>query len=488
MSHYRSMRKAKIIGTIGPATHCVEMLTQLIQAGLNVARINMSHGNHQGHAQSIARIRQASLKVGKEIAILIDLQGPKIRVAKLSKTLELKDGQTWVVGPASLQKKYPEYKNCYIPTDYEKLVEDCHPGAKILFDDGHIIAQALEKDREVYKILIQEGGPLSSNKGINLPDCPLSAPAFTEKDREDLLFALQQDCDFVALSFVRRKEDIQEVKSFLEKKRDKSKECIPIISKIERAQAIENFDEILDVTDHIMLARGDLGVEIGNHLVPSVQKRIINQCNARSVPVITATQMLESMTEKPSPTRAEANDVANAIWDGTDAVMLSGEMAVGKYPLETLKIMSKIVEEAEKTPKVRPFLRDIDLSNIQSAIMVAASMVAEKVKAKKIFSLTESGLSCLKIAGFRPNTEVLGITNSLSTARRLCLYWGVTPYHLDHYDKKSLDLQKEVIKKIQIVFSLKQGDKVVITRGDGRLFSQGAAGASNSVKVEIIKE
>lgn len=475
------MRRAKIVATLGPSSNTVEMIEKLIQAGINVARINMSHGTHETHAQTIKNIREASKKVKREIAVLLDLQGPKIRVDKLAAPLELKNGQEWVIGPTKLKEKYPEYANNYIPTIYEKLVDDCHDNARILFDDGLLRATAIKRDRDVYKIKIDVGGMLKSNKGINLPDCDVSAPAFTDKDKEDLLFGLKNEVDFVALSFVRKKEDILQVKYLLHS----LKVSIPIVAKIEKPQAIDNLPEILKVVDVIMVARGDMGVEVGNHLVPSIQKKIIKMCNEKHIPVITATQMLESMTENPTPTRAEASDVANAVWDGTDAVMLSGETANGKYPLETVQMMSNIILEAEREPKERPLLRNMDLSNVTSSVMVAASMIAEKIYARYILSITESGTSCQKIACFRPKNEVLGITNNIKTVRRMNLYWGVTPYRLLDVDEDNFNFQQMVLDKVKKDLNLVNGDKLVITRGDGKFF---ARGSSNSVKVEIIKD
>jgi pyruvate kinase len=475
------MRRAKIVATIGPSTNTKEMLSKLIETGVNVCRINMSHGTYEAHSAVIKNIREASKESGYEVAILADLQGPKIRVDKLPEPLKLESGSEWVIGTSKIKDNYPEYKNNYIPTIYEHLVSDCHDGARILFDDGLLSAVALERDRDVYKIKVITGGMLKSNKGINLPDCDVSAPAFTEKDREDLMFALKEGADYVALSFVRKKEDIMQVKSLLHS----LKVNIPIISKIEKPQAVDNLDEILSVTDMIMVARGDMGVEVGNHLVPAIQKKIISACNARGIPVITATQMLESMTENPTPTRAEASDVANAIWDGTDAVMLSGETASGKYPLETVKMMDQIVREAERTPKERPLMRHQDLSSLTASIMVAASMISEKIGAKRILSITESGASCLRITQFRPSVPVLGITNSLKVARRMCLYWGVSPFIVIDQEKESSDFMKNVLKEVKERLKLKNGDKLVVTKGDGHFFSQGS---SNSVKVELIKD
>ena len=307
----------------------------------------MSHGTHEEHGATIAAIRRVSQKIEKEVAILADLQGPKIRVDKLEKPLKLQKGQRWFIGSP---KHSHLYKENFIPTIYENLVDDCHDGAKILFDDGLIQTKAIKKREHAYEIEIITGGTLKSKKGINLPDCDVSAPSFTKKDRADLFFGLENEVDYIALSFLRRKSDLLQVKSLLHE----LKKNLPIIVKIEKAQAIENLDEILELADAVMVARGDMGVEIGNHLVPSIQKVIINKCNSFHIPVITATQMLESMTEGPTPTRAEASDVANAVWDGTDAVMLSGETAAGKYPVESVEMMDKIIKEAEKTPKERP--------------------------------------------------------------------------------------------------------------------------------------
>ena len=476
-----ALRKAKIVATLGPSSNDVKTIEELIKAGLNVARVNMSHGTHESHSELIKNIRQASENVRREVAILIDLQGPKIRTDKLKEDLVLKDGEEWVIGPTRLKEEYPEYKDKFIPTIYEALVDDCFDGARILFDDGKLSATATTRDRDVYKIKVNVGGVLKSNKGINLPDCEVSAPAFTDKDREDLMFALTQNIDYIALSFVRRRQDIYEVKSLLHN----YKVNIPIISKIEKPQAIDNLDEILEITDVIMVARGDMGVEVGNHLVPSIQKDIIKKCNDNMIPVITATQMLESMTDNPTPTRAEASDVANAIWDGTDAVMLSGESASGKYPVESVRMMNDIIIEAEKTPKERPLLRDVDLSSMNASLMVATSMIAEKIDAKRILAITERGSSCLKISSFRPKTPVAAITSRLDTARRVCLFWGVYPFIIKETREDMAGYHQLVVEEAKSRLKLFTGDKVVISRGDGKIFSKAS---SNSVKIEIIKD
>jgi pyruvate kinase len=474
-------RRAKIVATLGPSSNSTEQIKSLIDAGLNVARMNMSHGTHEAHAQLVKNIREASKLAQKEVAILLDLQGPKIRVDKLPENIILKEEDIWVIGASSVKDNYPQYKDNFIPTVYENLVSDAHVGARILFDDGNMAATAIEKDGDVLKIKISVGGELKSNKGINLPDVNVSAPSLTQKDEEDLYFGLSQGIDYIALSFVRCAEDILKVKYILHK----LKVNIPIISKIEKPEAIENIDEIINVSDVIMIARGDMGVEVGNHLVPSIQKNLIERCNQKGVPVITATQMLESMITNAVPTRAEASDVANAIWDGTDAIMLSGETASGKYPVEAITMMSQIVIEAEKKPKVRPYLRDIDLTSVTATNMVAASLVAEKSNAEWIVSITEGGNSCLKISRFRPITRVLGLTNSIHIVRKMCLFWGVEPLlissesdHVSHWDY-------EKIKSLAGDLKLINGDRIVITHGDGKYFQHGY---SNSIRVEIIRE
>jgi pyruvate kinase len=477
-----SIRRAKIIATIGPSSNTIEMLEKMIKAGMNAARVNMSHGTYEAHEQSIKNIRQASKNVGKEIAILLDLQGPKIRVDKLPEPLQLNDGEVWVIGPSHVKEQYPEYVKCFIPTIYKNLVKDAHVGARILFDDGLLEAEAIEKDREVLKIKIIVGGTLKSNKGINLPYVKVSAPSFTDKDREDLMFGLKQGVDYVALSFVRTAEDVLQVKSLLHQMRVQ----IPIVSKVEKPEALDNMESIIQVSDAIMIARGDMGVEVGNHLVPSIQKRMIKACNELGKPIITATQMLESMITNSRPTRAEASDVANAIWDGTDCVMLSGETASGKYPVDAITIMGQIVEEAEKKPTERPLLRHMDISSVTASVQVAASIVAEKLHARWIISITEGGNSCLKMTRFRPKTHVLGVTNSLNVIRKLSLYWGVTPYYFNiHEDSDLTKLEILMLEKLKEQEMLQLGDKVVVTVGDGKFFRQGT---TNSIRVETIKD
>lgn len=475
-------RRAKILATIGPSSNSVEMLEKLILAGMNGARINMSHGTYEGHEQSIKNIRIASERTKKEVAILLDLQGPKIRVDKLPAPLELKEGEEWVIGQSDVKSRYPEYAERFIPTIYKDLVKDASVGARILFDDGLLEAEAVEKKGDVLRIKIIIGGELKSNKGINLPNIKVSAPSFTDKDREDLMFGLKQGVDYVALSFVRTAEEILEVKALLQE----MKVDVGLVSKIEKPEAIENINEIIEVSDVIMIARGDMGVEVGNHLVPCIQKKIIQLCNAQGKPVITATQMLESMITNSRPTRAEASDVANAVWDGTDIVMLSAETASGKYPVEAITTMGQIIIEAERNPKERPLLRNMDLYSVTASIQVAASIIAEKTKARWIVSITEGGNSCLRMTRFRPKTPVLGVTSSINIVRRMALYWGITPFHFNIYSNADLSkLGILLVAELKRKERLSNGDKLVMTVGDGKFFRQGT---NNSIHVEIIND
>jgi pyruvate kinase len=474
-------RRAKIVATLGPASDSKEVITRLIHSGLNVARINMSHGTHEGHKKVIDTIREVSLHIGKEVGILLDLQGPKIRVDKLPENLILSSGEKWAIGTKDALVKYPDFKDNAIPTVYKDLVKDSEVGVRVLFDDGLIIAKAIDKKEDILIIEVSVGGELKSNKGINLPDTNVSCPSLTPKDEEDLVFGLRADVDFVALSFVRKAEDIQKVKNIIHKR----KLNIPIIAKVENPEAIENIDEIIEASDIVMVARGDLGVELGNHLVPSLQKMIIRKCNETGTPVITATQMLESMIHNPTPTRAEASDVANAIWDGTDAVMLSGETAAGKYPELTIQMMAQVVIEAEKTPKSRPYLRNVELSSTTSTLQVAASLIAEKVNAKWIICVTQGGNSSLKISRFRPQNKVIGLTNSLKVARKMSLYWGVRPMIIDVGEAEDISVvEKDNIDMFIRKLGLVKGDKIVITHGDGKYFKDGF---SNSVRVETVR-
>lgn len=457
-------RRAKIIATLGPSSNDLGTIRKLIRAGVNVVRINMSHSTHADHERLIQLVREASKLEGWEVAILIDLQGPKIRVDKLSSPLILNKGETWFIG---VEKNRGDHKN-FIPTTYKNLVTDAKAGDRILFDDGLMEAKAINIDGKVLEIEIVDGGELKSNKGINLPGVNVSAPCLTEKDIEDLKFGIEQEADYVALSFVRKASDVIEAKKLIAEFGGSQ----PVISKIEKPEALDNIDEIIKESDLIMIARGDMGVEVGNHLVPKIQKDLIEKCNHLGVPVVTATQMLESMMSNPRPTRAEATDVANAVWDGTDILMLSGESAAGKYPVEAVEMMGKLIWEAEARPKVRGLLRNMEVKDPIAALSVAASMIAEKIGAKWILSVSEGGNSPLKISRFRPENPVFGVASNLKVTRKLCMYWGITPFYV-HSDGKSLsELSDEALEKLKNESLIKSGDQVVIIHGSGDSFEK----------------
>jgi pyruvate kinase len=479
------MRRVKIVCTIGPKSSDVDVMKKMIDSGMNVARINMSHGDHATHAENIKKLREAAKKSGKEIGILMDLQGPKIRVEKLkiqvgsgweSTTKFLKQGDIWYIST----KNPKDYQN-FIPTSYGKIYDDTKLGNRVLFDDGLIEAQVIGKESngKYVKIKIHVGGELKSNKGINLPDSKVSAPSLTQKDKEDLLFGLNQDIDFIALSFVRESKDILRVKEIL---RSKGKN-IPIISKIEKPEAVQNIESIIDVSDGIMIARGDMAVEMGAHLVPRIQKQIIIACNKAGKPVITATQMLESMTYNMSPTRAEASDVANAVLDGTDAVMLSGETATGVDPVNVIRTMNRIAEEAELMPKKRkntPATKGSFTSNIQ----LAGVIVSENINAKAIISVTEKGSSSQKLSSLRPRVKVLAITNSLKTMRLFSLMWGVKGVLTTKKKLIGINIDKDILKTIKKELKLVKGDSLVYCRAAGK---EKHSKDVNYVKIEQIK-
>ncbi|MBF0446869.1 MAG: pyruvate kinase [Magnetococcales bacterium] len=469
-------RRAKIIATLGPACDQVENISRLIQAGMNVARVNMSHGTLERQDQTIANIRQAALNVGCEVAVLMDLQGPKIRVGALDHHLLLKEGQHWVIGPEREEDNYPEYANRYIPTTHHQLAEDTQAGCRILFDDGLIIARAVGIDRKVVKIIIENGAPLKSHKGINLPDSNISAPSLTEKDKRDLFFGIDRKVDYVALSFVRTAKCVMEVKYLLHA----AGIFIPVVAKIERPEALDHLEEIIHAADAVMVARGDLAVEVGNHRVPTLQRQIIQLCRNHGKPVITATQMLESMIHNPSPTRAEASDVANAIWDGTDAVMLSGETSMGKYPYLTISTMSRIIEDAEGSP--RSIKQKVETPNISTATMEAATLIAERVKAKWIIATTRTGNSCWEIARFRPEIPVLGVASNLEAVRRMCLFWGITPQLFDDSQEESADIDQQVLVFLVEREELNKGDTMVLTREENKIVYHGIA---SHIRVEM---
>jgi pyruvate kinase len=416
------MPRAKIVCTLGPASSTPERVGELIDAGMSVARLNFSHGSHEDHAKMLQVVRAEADRRGKAVAVLLDLQGPKIRVGKFANgQIELKPGaeltittDTSVVGD---EKR--------VSTTYAQLPNDVKPGDHLLLDDGYLsLAVTDVRDREV-KTVVVTGGVLKNNQGINLPGVDVSAPALSEKDRTDIGFALRHGVDYVALSFVRRPEDVIEAKRLL----TVDQVSIPVISKIEKPQALDRLKEIVEVSDGIMVARGDLGVELGPEKVPLWQKRIIEETNKRGKIVITATQMLESMITQARPTRAEASDVANAVLDGTDALMLSGETASGAHPVEAVRTMARIIDEIEKSAYYRANIdvSMIELANSANAIAHAAISAAKAMKLKTIVVVSDSGGAARLVSEYRPEAHLVCLTTDEVTFRRLALFWGVTP-------------------------------------------------------------
>jgi pyruvate kinase len=417
-------RRTKIVCTLGPASDSDATIEALLLAGMDVARLNFSHGTQETHAATIARLRGATARLERPLAILQDLQGPKIRTGALAggTPITLRDGQRFTITTRSIAGSAEG-----VSTTYAAFPLDVKPGDRILLSDGAIELRALEVNGQDTLTEVIHGGVLAEHQGINLPGVAISAPALTPKDRDDLAFGVRQGVDYIALSFVRRPEDLAEAKRLVAEQALHATAPIPIIAKLEKPEAIERLDEILAAADGVMVARGDLGVELPLEQVPLIQKRVIHAANARGIPVITATQMLESMITHVRPTRAEASDVANAILDGTDAVMLSGETAIGAYPVEVVRVMSRIAETAETACDPGP----VDAIHYRShahAVASAAHILAQTARASMIVVLTRSGLSARLISKERPSTPILAFTAAEEVYRRLTLWWGVTPH------------------------------------------------------------
>jgi pyruvate kinase len=415
------MRRAKIVCTLGPATSTPEMIGGLIEAGMDVARLNFSHGDYDRHLALLRTVRAEAEKRDKAVAILQDLQGPKIRVGTFKAgRVELAAGKEFVITTRDVPGD-----ETIVSTVYQNLPRDVKPGDTILLDDGYLQMQVLRVEGEDVRCIVVTGGTLKDKKGMNLPGVQVSAPALTKKDRADLAFGLRAGVDFIALSFVRSPDDVKEAKKLATLDGGR----IPIIAKIEKPEAVERLEEIVDVADGIMVARGDLGVELGPSKVPLVQKRLIAATNARGKVVITATQMLESMIENPWPTRAEASDVANAILDGTDALMLSGETASGKYPLQAVRTMAQIAREIESSSYYRLNLElpELEMAHSTNAIAHAAVVAARHLKLKVIAAYSDSGAIARLVSEYRPEAAIVALTTNPVTYNRLALYWGVTP-------------------------------------------------------------
>ncbi|MBF2057816.1 MAG: pyruvate kinase [Cyanobacterium sp. T60_A2020_053] len=471
-------RRTKIVATVGPACANAETLRQMILAGANTFRLNFSHGSHEVHQSSIRLIRQVENELNHPIGILQDLQGPKIRLGKYEcGSIDLNEGDHYI-----LTSREVKCDQNIASISYEYLAEEVPPSARILIDDGRVemVVKEIDLENKDLHCQVVVGGTLSSNKGVNFPNVYLSVKALTEKDKKDLMFGLDQRVDWVALSFVRNPEDMIEIKNLIAS----AGKSTPVIAKIEKHEAIEQMEEILALCDGVMVARGDLGVELPAEDVPILQKRLIRTANRLGIPIITATQMLDSMANSPSPTRAEVSDVANAILDGTDAVMLSNETAVGKYPVKAVATMSKIAKriEAERDILVTNALAVADSQNIPNAISGAVAQIAKQLNASAIMTLTKTGSTARNVSKFRPQTPIFAITPHVSVSRQLQLVWGVKPLLLLDMPglKQVFNSAIEVAREQNL---LEDGNVVVMTAGT----LQGVAGSTDLIKVEIVK-
>ncbi len=450
-------RRVKIVATIGPSTKDEASLCKAIQAGMNVARLNFSHGSHEEHLQVLQTIRRLSKDMQAPVTILQDLQGPKIRVGKFENgSILLKEGEKVmitmepVLGKAGL-----------IPSDFPELAQSVHPGAKILLDDGLLELAVLSVKGDKIETRVVYGGILKDRKGMNCPGVTLQVNALTPKDQEDLRFGLANGVDYIALSFVRYGRDIRRLRELIDEKTTNIRIC----AKIEMVEAIENLEEIVRLADSVMVARGDLAVEIGQSRLPAVQKQIIHLANLLNKPVITATQMLDSMVENPRPTRAEITDVANAVLDGSDALMLSAETASGKYPFKCIRTMHEIIREVEQSSeKYYKISLENEFLEVAGAVGASASLSALKLDAKVIVCLTTSGKTANIISGFRPKARIIAVTDNFSTLNRLEIIWGLQTIHIKSY--KTIEEVMSQVEDRLIRYGLaKSGDRVVLTLG-----------------------
>ena len=469
-------RKTKIVSTLGPASSDMETIVGLIEAGVNVFRMNFSHGTHEEHRQRIIYARDAARKLGKEIAILQDLQGPKIRVGEVENgAILLHKGSELVL----TNQEDGASKPGRVYVSYPTLAEDVEIGGRILLDDGLLELKVLDTTEHDVVTEVVVAGPLRSRKGVNLPHLRASVPALTEKDLADLDFGLSMEVDLIALSFVRDESDVEDL---VQRIRNSGKQ-ISVIAKIEKPEAVRKIDQILDQADGIMVARGDLGIEMPMEMVPGTQKRIILKCRQAAKPVITATQMLESMIENPRPTRAEASDVANAVLDGSDALMLSGETAVGKHPIRVVQAMDRIIREAERQ-ELDTFLGATSewlSDSLTDAISYNAYTVAKQVDAKAIACLTSSGNTARSIARHRPCIPIYAFTNHANVVQQLALTWGTNGFAIP-FQRDTDGGVKLVLEMLKSKGLVESGDRVVITAG----MPLPARGRTNMIQVSQV--
>ncbi|MCQ9278038.1 pyruvate kinase [Staphylococcus borealis] len=473
------MRKTKIVCTIGPASESEEMLEKLMKAGMNVARLNFSHGSHEEHKARIDTIRKVADRLGKTIGILLDTKGPEIRTHDMKDGLIMLEKGKEVIISMSQVEGTPEK----FSVTYEDLINDVQVGSYILLDDGLVELQVkdIDKTKGEVKCDILNTGELKNKKGVNLPGVKVNLPGITDKDADDILFGIKEDVDYIAASFVRRPSDVLDIREILERENNHN---ITIFPKIENQEGIDNIEEILEVSDGLMVARGDMGVEIPPESVPIVQKDLIRKCNKLGKPVITATQMLDSMQRNPRATRAEASDVANAIYDGTDAVMLSGETAAGLYPEEAVKTMRNIAVSAEAAQDYKKLLSDrtkLVETSLVNAIGVSVAHTALNLNVKAIVAATESGSTAVTISKYRPHSDIIAVTPSEHTARQLALVWGAYPV-IKKGRKTTDDLLNNAVATAVETGRVTNGDLIIITAG----VPTGEKGTTNMMKLHLV--
>jgi len=473
--------RTKIVCTIGPATESVETLKALIGAGMDIARINCSHGDREQHTRLIANVRAASAQSGEPVAILMDLSGPKIRTGTVAGgALELKKGEELTL---SIDQGSGDARTVFVT--YAQLPREVSVGDAILLDDGKMVLTVLSKTDRSVTAVVQIGGVLKDRKGLNLPGTRLSIPSLTDKDREDVRFGLTQDVDYMALSFVRSAADIRALREIIIAQGTKGKR-VPIIAKIEKSEAVRDIDDVIGASDAVMVARGDLGVELPTEEVPPIQKMIVRKCNDAGVPVIIATQMLESMIQNPRPTRAEASDVANAVLDGADAVMLSGETSVGAFPVETVETMNRIIARVEGARGVqsgRTDLGRIRAGDVFDAVARAACVLAGQVGAKAIVPLTHSGATAQRVSKYRPDMPIFAVTGREKILRRMNLFWGVQGLLVPDFEQDSDTAFRKVKEQLLARGFVQKGDSIVLTAGIPVM----SKGTTNALKVDKIE-
>ena len=455
------MRKTKIVCTLGPSSSDETTLKNILLAGMNVARLNFSHGTHEGHRQTIQRFRKVREELGIPAAVLLDTKGPEIRTGNFANGEEiLKEGQEFILTTLPVSGTSQR-----VSVTYKDLPKEVKPGNLVLINDGKIVIKVEKTDDTEVRGTVIHGGKISNHKGINLPNVRLNMQYMSPQDREDILFGIQNDVDYIAASFVRSAGDVEVIRRLLE---DNGGSEIKIIAKIESTQGIENFEEILEAADGIMVARGDMGVEVAYEKLPGIQKKFIRRCVQSGKIVITATQMLESMTTSPIPTRAEITDVANAVFDGTTAVMLSGETAAGKYPVEAVATMAKIAMQAEtdqpKVPSRNMIWHEMDAMDVTNAVGHAACTLAKDINAAAIMAITKTGYTARRMSKFRPDIMIIGATPYEKTYHQLSLIWGVTPL-MANYRYEIEDLFGHCARKALRAGLIKEGSNIVISAG-----------------------